>query len=122
MGMRWGVSSRSGVADGLGAGGRVRLAVFEADDIAVLLGAAVGAEGATQAARESARHTKSNAFLIVVFAYYTRRITLSAQAIPGLWAHLLGFVAQRHLPRLQGLQKPRPSDLMPMRTLGIRET
>ena len=96
-----GVSVCSKVAEGRGLGDRVRLAIFEGDGMGVLLRAAVGAKGTVQAAKQSARPRKSNAFLIVVFAFCRRRIAIFAQAPLGLWPHLQGFVAQHPLANLR---------------------
>ena len=73
-----GVRVGCAVRDGLGVGDSVGLAVLEEDSIGVLLGAAIGADSATQATRGSAKPMKSNAFLIVAFAFYGQRIACSA--------------------------------------------
>jgi hypothetical protein len=59
------------VGDGLGVwvGENVGLAVQEGDGVGVPLRAANGADSARQATRGSVRPMKSNAFLIVVFAF-----------------------------------------------------
>jgi hypothetical protein len=72
-----GVSVGSGVVDGLGVGDSVGLAVLVGDGIGVPLRATIGADSATQASRGSVRPVKSNAFLIVAFAFYGRRIAFS---------------------------------------------
>ncbi len=81
-----GISVGSGVVDGLAVGDSVGLAVLEGDGIGVPSGAAIGVDCAEQATRVRARPTKSNALIIVAFAFYSRRIAFSSQVVPGLWA------------------------------------
>ena len=99
------VPAGSGVVNGLGMGDRLGLAVLEGDGIGVPLGAAVGAGSAAQATRVNVRPTKNNAFLIVAFAFYNRRIAFSPQGVPGLWAHLRGFVASSEMLRSGAVSK-----------------
>ena len=61
-----GVLDGSGVVDGLGVSVCVGMAVAEGDGVGVLISAAIGAESAAQAARESVRAVRSSVLLIAV--------------------------------------------------------
>ena len=82
------VSVGSGVLDELGFGVSVGLVVLVDNGTGVPVGATPIQNGAAQAAREIITPRKRNAFLIVLFAFYDRRIVFAPQGVPRLWSRM----------------------------------